>query len=317
VVESIKAMHAGKVKYFMAMGGNFLSATPDTNFTAEALRNCDTTVHITTKLNRSHLVHGKASFILPCLSRSDSDLLNGVEQFVSCENSMGVVQSSAGKLRPVSEDLLSEPVIVCRLAKAFFSEDSTINWNEFLQHYDFIRNKIERVIPGFENYNARVRQKGGFYLPNANRIGRFDTSVAKAIFNIAVIEPQQLAPAELMMMTIRSHDQFNTTIYGLNDRYRGVQNERRVIFMHPEDMAERGLSKGELVDLFNFEGGKERVAKQFLVIPYHIPKKCTATYFPETNVLVPITSVADKSNTPVSKRVVIEVKKSLLTDSPS
>jgi molybdopterin-dependent oxidoreductase alpha subunit len=316
VVESIKAMHAGKVKYFMAMGGNFLSATPDTNFTAEALRNCATTVHITTKLNRSHLVHGKQSFILPCLSRSDSDLLNGVEQFVSCENSMGVVQSSAGKLPPVSEYLLSEPVIVCRLAKAFFGEGGTINWDEFLQHYDFIRNKIEQVIPGFENYNARVRQKGGFYLPNANRIGRFETSAAKAIFNIAIVEPQPLGPAELMMMTIRSHDQFNTTIYGLNDRYRGVLNERRVIFMHPEDMAERGLSKGELVDLFNFEGGKERVAEQFLVIPYNIPKKCTATYFPETNVLVPITSVADKSNTPVSKRVVIEVKKSLLTDSP-
>ena len=312
VVESIKAMHQGKVKIFFAMGGNFLSATPDTGFTAEALRNCQLTVHVTTKLNRSHLVHGKEAIILPCLARSDRDRLNGEQQFVSCENSMGVVQMSAGNLVPVSDELLSEPVIVCRLAKAFFGASGTINWDVFATHYDRIRDAIEQTIPGFEGYNKRVRKPGGFYLPNSNRAGQFDTSSSKAVFNIAINQPELLGPEELSMMTIRSHDQFNTTVYGLDDRYRGVYNERRVIFMNPNDIASRALKSRDLVDIYNFEGGKERVARGFIVVPYAIPEKCTATYFPETNVLVPITSVAVKSNTPVSKRVIIQVKKSVI-----
>jgi len=310
VVDCIKAMHEEKASVFIAMGGNFLSATPDTGFTAEALRKCSLTVHVSTKLNRSHLVHGREALILPCLGRSDKDLVNNELQFVSCENSMGVVQQSKGILKPISDHLLSEPVIVCRLAKATLS-NSKINWDKYLQHYDHIRTDIEKTIPGFENYNERVRKPGGFYLPNCNRDGSFDTATKKAQFNIATISPSLLDPDELLMMTIRSHDQFNTTIYGLDDRYRGIYNERRVIMMNQADMNDRQLKQGDIVDLLNADDGIERVAHQFIIVPYPIPKGCTATYFPETNVLVPITSVAEKSNTPVSKAVVIKIRKSV------
>lgn len=311
VVETIKAMEEGKVKVFFAMGGNFLSATPDTNYTAAALRKCGLTVHVSTKLNRSHLVHGLEAMILPCLGRSDKDVINGELQFVSCENSMGVVQSSKGVLQPVSGSLLSEPEIVCRLAKATLGERSKVNWDSYLQHYDAIRQDIEKCIPGFENYNERVRKPGGFYLPNCNRDGWFATGSGKAHFNIATQTVQELKENELMMMTIRSHDQFNTTIYGLNDRYRGIYNERRVILMNQGDMNRLGFISGEVVDLYNYHGGIERVAKKFIVVPYPISQGCTATYFPETNVLVPINSVADKSNTPTSKLVLIQVKRSV------
>ena len=309
VVDCIKAMYEGKAKVFFAMGGNFLSATPDTLYTAAALNNCELTVQVSTKLNRSHLVHGKEAIILPCLGRSDKDLQNGVPQFVSCENSMGVIQSSEGVLKPVSDDLLSEPAIVCRLAIATLGSRSKINWAAYEHNYDLIRDDIERTIPGFDNYNERIRIGGGFYLPNCNREQRFDTASGKAQFNIATFKPTQLAPGELLMMTIRSHDQFNTTIYGLHDRYRGIYNERRVILMNQADMNEHGLKKEDVVDLFNYHDGIERVARKFLVIPYPIPKGSTATYFPETNVLVPINSVAEKSNTPTSKLVVLQVRK--------
>jgi molybdopterin-dependent oxidoreductase alpha subunit len=309
VVDSIRAMHEGKAKVFFAMGGNFLSATPDTLFTAEALRKCKLTVNVSTKLNRSHLVHGEEAIILPTLGRSDKDMTGGEAQFVSCENSMGVIQSSKGVLEPVSDNLLSEPAIVCRLAKATLGSRSKIYWDNYEKHYDNIRQDIERTIPGFENYNQRVRKPGGFYLPNCNRDGNFDTSSTKAHFNIAKYIDPRLQDDELMMMTIRSHDQFNTTIYGLDDRYRGIYNERRVILMNRSDIEKRKLKDGDLVDLFNNDSGKERAAHNFVVVEYPIPKKCCATYFPETNVLVPITSVAEKSNTPVSKAVKIKVKK--------
>ncbi|MEP6673727.1 MAG: FdhF/YdeP family oxidoreductase [Ferruginibacter sp.] len=306
-VDSINAMHEGKAKIFFAMGGNFLSATPDTKFTAAALRKCNLTVHVSTKLNRSHLVHGKEALILPCLGRSDHDEIKGMLQFVSCENSMGVVQSSKGMLNPVSDQLLSEPAIVCRLAMATFGSRIQIDWQKYRDDYDTIRDAIESIIPGFENYNERVRQPGGFYLPNANREGNFETASSKANFNIAFPEKNILAEDELMMMTIRSHDQFNTTIYGLNDRYRGIYNERRVILMNLADMNKRNLKSGDVVDLFNYHDNIERVAQHFIAVPYPIPETCTATYFPETNVLVPIGSVAEKSNTPTSKHVVIKV----------
>jgi molybdopterin-dependent oxidoreductase alpha subunit len=308
VVESIKAMHAEKASVFIAMGGNFLSATPDTLYTAEALRKCTLTVHVSTKLNRSHLVHGNEALILPCLGRSDKDVLNGEEQFVSCENSMGVIQQSKGVLEPVSGELLSEPVIICRLAKATLGSRSVINWDKYLQHYDYIRDDIEHTIPGFENYNKRVRIPGGFYLPNCNREGSFNTTSQKAHFNIAPITTTVLKEDELLMMTIRSHDQFNTTIYGLDDRYRGIYKERRVILMNQQDMNHRNLKAGDVVDIYNYHGGRERVAHKFIVVPYPIPQQCTATYFPETNVLVPVQSVADKSNTPVSKGVVVKIR---------
>ncbi|XZF14907.1 FdhF/YdeP family oxidoreductase [Chitinophagaceae bacterium MMS25-I14] len=311
VVDCIKAMHAGKAKVFFAMGGNFLSATPDTNYTAEALNNCLLTVHVSTKLNRSHVVHGKEALILPCLGRSDKDMQQGEQQFVSCENSMGVIQSSKGMLPPVSDHLLSEPAIVCGLAKATLGDRSKIDWDKYQQHYDLIRDDIERTIPGFEQYNERVRKPGGFYLPNCNREGWFDTPTKKAHFNIAAFQQETMAEDELMMMTIRSHDQFNTTIYGLDDRYRGIYNERRVILMNQEDMNKRNLAKGDIVNLYNYYDGVERVAHRFIVIPFAIPRGCTATYFPETNVLVPIGSVAEKSNTPTSKLIILKVVKTI------
>jgi molybdopterin-dependent oxidoreductase alpha subunit len=303
-------MYEGRAKVFFAMGGNFLSATPDTGYTAEALRRCRLTVHVSTKLNRSHLVHGEEALILPCLARSDRDYTGGREQFVSCENSMGVVQSSKGVLHPVSEMLLSEPAIVCRLAKATL-KNTQVAWDAYEQNYDAIRSDIERTIPGFEQYNRRVHEPGGFYLPNGPREGKFNTSDSKAHFNVATPAAIHLQPGELMMMTIRSHDQFNTTIYGLNDRYRGVFNERRVIFMNEEDMRQQGLKPNDIVDIFN----AHRVARRFIVIPYPIPRDCAATYFPETNVLVPIDSVAEKSNTPVSKLIIIRLRKSSLDKS--
>lgn len=309
VVESIKAMHAGRASVFIAMGGNFLSATPDTQYTAQALRNCNLTVQISTKLNRSHLVHGKEAIILPCLGRSDQDVLNGQPQFISCENSMSVVQLSRGNLAPVSDNLLSEPVIVCRLAKATLGSRSKVSWDRYLDHYDHIRDDIEKTIPGFENYNVRVREPGGFYLRNAARGRQFRTPTEKAHFSISAVTEHILADNEYMMMTIRSHDQFNTTIYGLNDRYRGIHQERRVIFMNERDIEREGLHAGDIVDLHNHHGGVHRQARQFIVVPYRIPEKCTATYFPETNVLVPIDSTADKSNTPTSKTVVITLSK--------
>jgi len=312
VVASIKAMYEGKARVFFAMGGNFLSATPDTFYTAEALRRCHLTVHVSTKLNRSHLIHGEEAIILPCLARSDKDMMNGEDQFVSCENSMGVVQSSRGMLNPISTHLLSEPVIVCRLAKATLGQRSTVDWDKYLNSYDAIRDDIERTIPGFEDYNKRVRLPGGFYLPNAPREGKFTTSSQKAQFSVVHPEKITLAPGELMMMTIRSHDQFNTTIYGMNDRYRGIYDERRVIFLNEEDMRAQGLQRGDVVDLSSHYNGVVRTAHKFVVVPYSIPKGCAATYYPETNVLVPIDNTAAKSNTPVSKLVVIRLTKEVV-----
>jgi len=310
VVKAIHAMHASKASVFIAMGGNFLSATPDTEFTAQALSNCSLTVQVSTKLNRSHLVHGKEAIILPCLGRSDKDVIGNEQQFVSCENSMGVVQASKGNLTPVSEHLLSEPVIVCRMAMATLGQRSKVPWQQYASHYDHIRSDIARVIPGFERYNERVRHPGGFYLPNCTREGRFDTLSQKAHFNIAPVVTTPLEAGEYMMMTIRSHDQFNTTIYGLNDRYRGVYNERRVIFMNEGDISKAGFKPGDVVDLYNDYGGVARVARKFIIVACSIPERCTATYFPETNVLVPVNSVADKSNTPTSKMVILKIKKS-------
>lgn len=308
-VESIHAMHNGNVKVFMALGGNFLSATPDTKYTAEALRKCQLTVQISTKLNRSHLITGEEALILPALGRSDKDMVNGRDQFVSTENSMGFVQMSKGNLNPVSKQMLSEPVIISRLAQKVFENNSKINWKKYSQDYDFIRDDIALVIPGFENYNKKVRIRGGFYLPNSLREKSFNTLTGKAAFAVSNIIIQQLANDEYMMMTIRSHDQYNTTIYGLNDRYRGIYNGRRIIFMNEKDMNKAGLKQKDVVDLYNFHEGVERVALKFIVVKYNIPEKCTATYFPETNILVPINSTAEKSNTPTSKLIIIKIKK--------
>ncbi|PWL28652.1 FdhF/YdeP family oxidoreductase [uncultured Roseivirga sp.] len=308
VVPAINAMHEGKAKVFFAMGGNFLSATPDTDFTAKALQNCNLTVHVSTKLNRSHVVHGKKALILPCLGRTDKDIQNGQEQFVSCENSMGVVQSSQGVLSPPSKHLLSEVRIVAELAKATL-KNSKIDWEGLASNYDNIRAAIEKVIPGFEQYNEKVRKPGGFYLPNGAREGKFNTTSGKAEFTVIDLPKHELAEDEFVMMTIRSHDQYNTTIYGLNDRYRGIYNERRVVMMNEEDMQDKGFKKGDVVNLTSHFNGVERRANQFIVLPYPIPRTNVATYFPEANALVPIDSFARKSMTPASKMVRIKIEK--------
>jgi molybdopterin-dependent oxidoreductase alpha subunit len=307
-VAAIEAMYENKAKVFFGMGGNFISATPDTNYTAQALQNCNLTVQVSTKLNRSHLVHGKEAIILPCLGRTDKDIQNGELQFVSVENSMGIVHSSKGSLRPVSDQLLSEVAIVCKLAKATLA-DTSIDWDKYLSHYDHIRDDIEKVINGFDNYNERVRNDAGFYLPNCARDNSYNTDTGKAKFSVSTFTKQQLQADQYMMMTIRSHDQFNTTIYGLDDRYRGIENERRVILMNTADMKTAGLQEGDVVDLSNEDDERLRIALKFIVVAYDIPHKCVATYFPEANVLVPIKSKALKSNTPASKSVVIKVAK--------
>ena len=314
VVDSIKAMQEEKLKVFFAMGGNFLSATPDTNFTAEAMRKLDMTVHVSTKLNRSHLVHGKEALILPTLSRSDKDMVAGEAQFISCENSMGVIQMSQGILEPISKNLLNETQIVCGLAKATLSGRTVVDWDKYAGSYNEVRTVIEKVIPGFDDYNQRVRIPGGFYLPNAPREGKFESEKhgSKAVFSITNLPENKLADDEYRMTTIRSHDQFNTTIYGYEDRYRGIHNERRVIFMNEKDINAAGLKAGEKVDLFNHHGGRERIARLFVVVPYNIPERNTATYYPETNVLVPIDSVAEKSNCPSSKLIIIRIKKHVI-----
>jgi len=291
------------------MGGNFISATPDTEFTADALRKCNLTVQVSTKLNRSHLITGKKALILPCLGRSEKDYQASGEQFVSVENSMGVVHQSKGHLEPCSEKLLSETAIVANLANLTL-KNSTTNWINLKSNYDLIRNKIEATIAGFENFNKRVRVKGGFYLPNNARENDFKpTATGKANFSINKPSEIELKNNQFMMMTIRTHDQYNTTIYGLNDRYRGVLNERRVVFMNSDDMNSLGLQKLDLVDLTSHFNNEKREAKGFLVVPYSIPRQCTATYFPEANVLVPLKSKADISNTPTSKTVIITIKK--------
>ncbi|MGJ8743079.1 FdhF/YdeP family oxidoreductase [Polaribacter sp.] len=309
VVEAIEAMHKKKAKVFFGMGGNFISATPDTELTATALRNCNLTVQVSTKLNRSHLITGKKALILPCLGRSEKDIQATGEQFVSVENSMGVVHQSHGHLTPCSEKLLSETAIVANLANIALKK-STTNWLELAENYDLIREKIEATIPGFENFNKRILRKGGFYLPNNARDNNFEpTLTGKANFSINKPSEIELEKNQFLMMTIRTHDQYNTTIYGLNDRYRGVLNERRVIFMNPDDMKTLGIQKLDVVDLTSHYKTETRVAKGFLAIPYSIPKQCTATYFPETNVLVPLKSTADLSNTPASKTVIITIEK--------
>ena len=310
-VDAIKAMHEGRLKVFFAMGGNFLSATPDTLYTAEAMRKMKLTVHVSTKLNRSHLVHGEEALILPTLAHSDKDVVNGMEQFITCENSMGVVQMSKGVLEPVSDDLVNENQIVCRLAKTTLGKRSVVDWDKFANSYDEVRAAIARVIPGCEDYNQKVRQPGGFYLPNGPRHGKFKTKKYgdRAGFSVTKLTEHKLAQDEYMMSTIRSHDQFNTTIYGYEDRYRGIHNERRIIFMNPADIEKAGLKPGDKVDLYNNHGGRERVARLFVVVPYDISERNTATYFPEANVLVPIDSVAEGSNTPTSKLVIIKIIK--------
>ena len=307
-VKSIQAMHDGQAKVFFALGGNFLSATPDTEFTAAALRRCRLTAHVSTKLNRSHLVTGDRALILPCLGRTEVDMQATGPQFVTTENSMGVVQMSLGALEAASPELLSEPQIVARLARATLEHRTTVEWEQLIANYDLIRDAIENVVPGFDDYNKRVRERSGFYLPNPARKRIFKTQSGKAVFTVHPLPDHKLEPGQYLMMTIRSHDQFNTSIYSGNDRYRGIRNGRQVVFLNGEDIDAAGLRARQLVDLVSHFNGEERVARRFTVVPYDIPRGCAATYFPEANVLVPVGSVAEKSNTPASKSVVISIQ---------
>jgi molybdopterin-dependent oxidoreductase alpha subunit len=311
VVRVIKAIHEEKVKVLFCMGGNFLSATPDTTYTANAVRKLNLLVSVSTKLNRGHLIHGKEAIILPTLSRSDLDLVNGEPQFITTENSMGVVQSSKGILKPISDKLINETQIVCRMAMATLGSKSVVNWQLYHNSYDAVRDVIEKCIPGFEDYNSRVRQKGGFYLPNAARDGKFITKQFgdRAPFTLTEIPDNKLAPGEYLMATTRTHDQFNTTIYGLDDRYRGVKNERRVVFMNQKDIDSAGFKAGDKVDLFNYDDDIERIAPLFVIVSYQIPERNAVTYFPETNVLVSVNNVVKESNMPASKYVKIKIKK--------
>lgn len=320
VVESIKAMHGGRVKVFFAMGGNFLSATSDTEFTAEALSRCGLTVHVSTKLNRSHVITGKKALILPCLGRTDRDRQASGAQFVTVENSMGIVHTSRGSLDPPSDDLLSEPVIVARLALATLGDRTAVKWMELIEDYDRVRELIARVVPGCEDLNRRVRQKGGFYLPNAARDNDYKTRSGKATFSVSALEPVRLDPGQFLLTTLRSHDQYNTTIYGLDDRYRGIFKGRRVVLLNAADLEENGWKAGDLLDITShyFSNGKMelRKAARFVAVAYEIPRRCAATYFPEANVLVPIDSVALRSNTPTSKAIVVSFAPSNATAEP-
>ncbi|MFD1551427.1 hypothetical protein DNU06_13505 [Putridiphycobacter roseus] len=308
VVESIKAMQEDKVKVFVGMGGNFISATPDSQLTGESMQKVDLTVQISTKLNRSHVVTGEAAIILPCISRSETDKQSSGIQFVTVENSMGIVHTSKGAFEPASEDLKSEPAIVAGIAKATFTNNQG-KWSAMVANYDVIRDHIEVTIAGFENFNQRVRQPAGFYLPNGSRDRNFSTENGLAKFTVNPLPNHQIPADHFVLMTVRTHDQYNTTIYGMNDRYRGIFNERRVVLMHKEDMHAQGLKGGDVVNITSHFNGERRQANKFKVVEYEIAKGCIGSYFPETNVLVPIDSVADKSNTPVSKFVEVSIKK--------
>ena len=313
-VNAIRAMRDGRASVFIGMGGNFASATPDTEVTEAALRTCALTVQVSTKLNRSHVVHGRTALILPSLGRTDRDIVNGRKQVVSVEDSMSMVHLSRGGLQPPSGQVRSEVSIVCGVAEALLGPDHPVPWKRFAADYDSIRDEIAAVVPGCSDYNRRVREPNGFQLPHPPRDARqFPTATGKANFAVESLQWVPVPPGRLVLQTLRSHDQYNTTIYGLDDRYRGVKGGRRVVFVNPADIASLGLSDGDRVDLVSEFGAngaiQERRAADFLVVSYPTPVGNIAAYYPETNPLVPLDHVAAKSNTPVSKAIVVRLEK--------
>ncbi|MFV8229633.1 FdhF/YdeP family oxidoreductase [Mycolicibacterium fortuitum] len=309
-VDAIRAMRDGRAGVFIGMGGNFVSATPDTEVTEAALRSCALTVQISTKLNRSHVVHGRTALILPTLGRTDKDFQAAGKQMVSVEDSMSMVHLSRGSLTPPSEHLRSEVAIVCQLARELLGPEHPVPWEEFNADYDRIRDAIADVVPGCEDYNRKVRQPDGFQLPHPPRDSReFRTTTGKANFSVHPLEWVPVPEGRLVLQTLRSHDQYNTTIYGLDDRYRGVKGGRRVVFINPSDLEAMGLKAGDRVDLVSEFDGQERRAKDFLIVEYSTPRGNAAAYYPENNPLVPLDHTARKSNTPVSKAVVIRLEK--------
>jgi molybdopterin-dependent oxidoreductase alpha subunit len=302
-VHAIKAMAEGRAKCFLGMGGNFAAATPDSDFTWEALRRCEMTVHVSTHLNRSHVVHGKAALILPCLGRSEADIQATGRQSVTVEDSMSMVHASTGANRPASEHLKSEPAIVAGIGAKLFP-GGPVDWEFLVADYDRIRDRIEAVIPGFKGYNEKIRQPGGFLLRNPAAHREWDTSNGRANFIVNELPELSLKPGRLLLMTLRSHNQYNTTIYDSGDRYRGIAGERRVIFLHPGDMRELGLTEKSTVTIRSHApDGRDRRAHGFRPVLYDIPRGCAAAYYPETNVLVAIDEHAVKSFTPMSKYI--------------
>ena len=308
-VEAIRAMRDGKVRVFMAVGGNFVAATPDTDVTEAAMRRCRLTVQVSTKQNRSHAVTGEAALILPCLGRTEKDEQSGGGQFVSVEDSMSMVHASRGRLAPASKQLRSEVSIVAGLGRELFGAEDAIDWASLAGNYDLIRDHVSRVIPGFADFNARVRNPDGFQLPHGPRDSRtFPTTTGKANFTVNDLEVLRVPAGSLVLQTVRSHDQYNTTIYGLDDRYRGIKQGRRVVFVNPADLAELGLADEQMVDLVSeWSDGVARRAPAFRIVSYSTAKGCAAAYFPETNVLVPLDSTAETSNTPTSKSIVVRL----------
>ncbi len=309
-VDAIRALRDGKVRVFFGMGGNFVGAAPDTEVTESAMRSAALTVHVSTKLNRSHVVTGGEALILPALGRSEKDLTGGRPQRVTVEDSMSAVHASHGPLEPASKHLKSEVDIVCSMALATLG-DSPVRWADLRDDYTEIRRHIAHVVPGCAAYDEKVDRPGGFVLPHPPRDNRvFETKLGKAMITSTPIEVLEVPQGRLLLQTLRSHDQFNTTIYGLDDRYRGVKNGRRVVFVHPEDIRSLGFEDGDTVDLVSeWRDGTERVAKAFRIVSYDQPRGCAAAYYPETNPLVPLDSTAEGSNQPASKSVVVRLER--------
>jgi molybdopterin-dependent oxidoreductase alpha subunit len=306
-VGAIAALRDGRVRVFLALGGNFAVATPDTATTAAALGRCRLAVQIATTLNRTPLLAGREALVLPCLARSERDLRAAGEQFVTIEDSMSVVHASRGSLEPASPMLRSETAIVAGLAEAALAGRGSVPWRALADDYDRIRERIERVIPGFEDYNHRARAQGGFVLPSGARERRFDTPSGRALFRVHALPPDALAPGRFLLTTIRSHDQFNTTVYGFDDRLRGLRGDRRVVLLAPEDLAASGLADGQRVDLTSHYGAQTRTLRGFRVVARDLPRRCAAAYFPEANGLVPADSYAERSHTPTYKSIEISI----------
>ncbi|TAA64143.1 FdhF/YdeP family oxidoreductase [Shinella sp. JR1-6] len=316
VLSAIGAMLDSSAEAFIGLGGNFARATPDSTLVETALRRLKLTVNIATKPNHSHLMPGEVSFILPCLGRTEMDLApNGSSQLISVEDSMSMVHGSAGINRPASPHLKSEVAIIAGIAEATVGS-GIVRWSALAEDYDRIRDHIEATIPGFTDYNTRLRKPRGFLLRNAASHREWDTPAGKASFfsgplpEETVHQRARKAGGRFALQTFRSHDQYNTTVYGLDDRYRGVYGERQVIFIHPEDLKAMEAEAGDRVDVVGAHNdGIERVARDFRFVPYDVPRGSIAGYYPELNVLVPLSSAGEESDTPTSKSIMVSFRR--------
>ncbi|MEV5839008.1 FdhF/YdeP family oxidoreductase [Nocardia sp. NPDC052112] len=313
-VHTIEAMHAGGVKVFVGMGGNFAMAAPDTAYTYQALRKCELTVQVSTKLNRSHVVHGRRALILPCLGRTEQDQQRTGIQATSVEDSMSMVHLSVGMKRPCSSHLMSEPAIIAGIAQAALPNSPT-PWQAYVDDYDRIRDTMARVLDGFEDFNRRVRLPLGFRIRQPARELIFLTPSGRAEFSAAQLPDTTVAPGTLRLATVRSHDQWNTTIYSDNDRYRGIENLRTLVFMNSDDMRERDLHEFDEVDITSIAGdGSSRSVRNYRVIPYDIPRGCAAGYMPEMNVLCAIGDYSTQSDQPIMKNLEVTIERSVAPD---